>query len=66
MIVANAIRRGSWTALLPVAAFVALVDRLQVTAEEPALRARFGAEYDDYCASVPRWVNHRSVSVFRR
>jgi protein-S-isoprenylcysteine O-methyltransferase Ste14 len=24
--------------------------------EEPGLRRRFGAEYDDYCARVPRWL----------
>jgi protein-S-isoprenylcysteine O-methyltransferase Ste14 len=24
--------------------------------EEPGLRRRFGAEYDAYCANVPRWV----------
>jgi protein-S-isoprenylcysteine O-methyltransferase Ste14 len=24
--------------------------------EEPRLRERFGAAYDDYCAHVPRWV----------
>jgi protein-S-isoprenylcysteine O-methyltransferase Ste14 len=24
--------------------------------EEPGLRRRFGAEYEDYCALVPRWL----------
>lgn len=24
--------------------------------EEPALRKRFGASYDDYCGRVPRWL----------
>lgn len=24
--------------------------------EEPALRSKFGAEYDDYCRRVPRWI----------
>jgi protein-S-isoprenylcysteine O-methyltransferase Ste14 len=24
--------------------------------EEPKLRATFGAEYDHYCAAVPRWI----------
>lgn len=27
-----------------------------VTHEEPTLRKTFGAEYDDFCANVPRWV----------
>ncbi len=24
--------------------------------EEPSLRARFGAEYEEFCAAVPRWI----------
>ena len=24
--------------------------------EEPGLRRRFGAEYEEYCARVPRWL----------
>ena len=24
--------------------------------EEPALRGKFGKEYEDYCARVPRWI----------
>jgi protein-S-isoprenylcysteine O-methyltransferase Ste14 len=24
--------------------------------EEPVLRRKFGAEYDDYCRRVPRWL----------
>jgi protein-S-isoprenylcysteine O-methyltransferase Ste14 len=24
--------------------------------EEPTLRKRFGAEYEEYCRNVPRWV----------
>jgi len=24
--------------------------------EEPALRSKFGREYEDYCARVPRWI----------
>ena len=26
--------------------------------EEPALRHKFGAEYEDYCRRVPRWLPH--------
>ena len=64
LLVANAVRRGSWTALLPVAAFVAVIDRLQILAEEAALEARFGAEYADYRAAVPRWLDRRSLEPF--
>lgn len=66
LLVANAVRRNSWTALLPVAAFVVFIDRVQVAAEEPALLANFGAEYEGYRAAVPRWLDHRSVVVARR
>jgi protein-S-isoprenylcysteine O-methyltransferase Ste14 len=66
LLVANAIRRGSWTALLPVAVFTVVVDRLQIAAEEPALLANFGAEYEAYRASVPRWLGRRSVTMRRQ
>ena len=26
--------------------------------EEPALRRKFGAEYEEYCKRVPRWIPH--------
>lgn len=56
MLAANALQRGAWLAGLPVGAFVLAIDRLQIPAEEDALRAHFGAEYDEYCARVPRWL----------
>jgi protein-S-isoprenylcysteine O-methyltransferase Ste14 len=61
LLVANALRRGSWVALLPVGAFVIVIDRLQIVAEEAALNARFGPEYELYCATVPRWLDQRSL-----
>jgi len=61
LLTANAIRRGSWAALLPVGGFVVLIDRLQITAEERALVAKFGAEYESYVATVPRWLDQRSL-----
>ena len=66
LLVAYAVRRGSWTALLPVAAFTAYIDRVQIAAEEPALLANFGAEYEEYRAAVPRWLDRRSVTVARQ
>ena len=60
LLVANAVRRGSWTALLPVAGFMAFIDRVQIAAEESALRAKFGADYEAYLASAPRWLGLRS------
>jgi protein-S-isoprenylcysteine O-methyltransferase Ste14 len=26
--------------------------------EEPTLRKSFGADYERYCATVPRWIPH--------
>ena len=66
LLVSNALRRGSWTALLPAAVFTVVIDRVQIAAEEPALLANFGAEYEAYRASVPRWLDFRSVSITRR
>jgi protein-S-isoprenylcysteine O-methyltransferase Ste14 len=64
LLVANAVRRGSWTALLPVAAFTFVIDRVQIAAEEAALLAHFGAEYEVYQATVPRWLDARSLAAY--
>jgi protein-S-isoprenylcysteine O-methyltransferase Ste14 len=29
---------------------------LQIRAEEAALRARFGADFEEYCRRVRRWI----------
>jgi protein-S-isoprenylcysteine O-methyltransferase Ste14 len=61
VLVANAVRLGSWRSLVPVAAFVLVIDRVQIAAEETALRERFGDDYEAYAAAVPRWVDRRSL-----
>lgn len=53
---AHALLRGGWLPALPVAAFVAVIDRTQVRPEEAALRQLFGPDYDAYCDRVPRWL----------
>jgi protein-S-isoprenylcysteine O-methyltransferase Ste14 len=53
---AHALVRGGWLTVLPLAAFVAVIDLTQVRPEEAALRELFGEEYDAYCAQVPRWL----------
>jgi protein-S-isoprenylcysteine O-methyltransferase Ste14 len=61
LLVANAIRLRDWRALVPLAAFVGYIDRIQIAAEERALAEKFGADYAAYRADVPRWVDARSV-----
>ena len=61
LLVANALRLESWKALLPVAAVALVIDRLQIAAEESALLANFGADYEAYRVKVPRWLGRISV-----
>jgi protein-S-isoprenylcysteine O-methyltransferase Ste14 len=60
LLAANALRLGSWKALLPVVAFTLVIDQVQVAAEESSLLANFGADYEAYRATVPRWLGRRS------
>ena len=53
---AHAVTRGSALAWIPVGAFAALLDRVQIPAEEEALREKFGEAYVAYCERVPRWA----------
>lgn len=66
MLLAHAVWRGSWTALLPLAGYVGFIDRAQIAAEETALDARFGPDYDAYRATTPRWVDRRSLGRLTR
>lgn len=61
LLTANALRLGSWKALLPAAAFILVID-CQIAVEESALLANFGADYEAYRATVPRWLGPSSVS----
>jgi protein-S-isoprenylcysteine O-methyltransferase Ste14 len=61
LLVANAIRLGAWKALLPVAAFTVVIDQFQIRAEESALHANFGADFEAYRATVPRWLGRKGV-----
>ena len=56
LLTAHAAFRGGWLTVLPVAAFVVVIDQLQIRPEEAALRERFGPAYDDYCRTVRRWL----------
>ncbi|MFW5470700.1 methyltransferase family protein [Knoellia sp. CPCC 206435] len=63
LLLAHALWRGSWKAVLPVAGFVAFIDRAQIRPEEEALLEKFGPAYDAYRATTPRWVDHRSFGL---
>jgi protein-S-isoprenylcysteine O-methyltransferase Ste14 len=65
LLIANSVRLGAWKALAPVAAFVVGIDRLQIQAEESALLANFGADYEAYRAAVPRWLGLTSATRHR-
>lgn len=65
VLVAHAILRRSAVAAVPVAAFVLVIDRVQIPIEEAALSAKFGDAYERYRRSVPRWVDRRSVNFHR-
>jgi len=47
---------GNVLALLPVVAFVAYMNRFQITPEERALAAMFGTEFKAYKQRVRRWA----------
>lgn len=55
VLLAHAVRRGSLRALPPALAVAALLDRVQIPAEEQALAAAFGETYEEYRSSTPRW-----------
>ena len=44
-----------WLLLGP-AAFAAYIGRFQIRPEERAMREKFGADFDAYCARVRRWL----------
>ncbi len=45
-----------WATIIYIACFVLLAHLFVCFYEEPTLRHKFGADYDDYCRSVPRWI----------
>lgn len=56
LLTAHAVFRGGLLPFLPVAAFVAVIDRTQIPAEELAMSRGFGEAYEAYRVEVPRWV----------
>jgi len=63
MYVADVLLLAAWAAWLanlaavvPIALFIAYMNRFQIAPEERALQARHGAAYTDYCRLVRRWL----------
>jgi protein-S-isoprenylcysteine O-methyltransferase Ste14 len=56
LLVAHGLLRGGWRTALPVAAFVGVIDRFQISPEETALLEHFGADYEAYRGRVRRWL----------
>ena len=52
---AVALSVSSWGAALYALAFTIAAHLMVVQVEEPELRRRFGASYDEYSREVPRW-----------
>ena len=64
-LVAHALGRRSWAALIPAALYAVVIDRVQIPVEEVVLQERFGAEFEEYRAATPRWLGcpHPGVEV---
>jgi protein-S-isoprenylcysteine O-methyltransferase Ste14 len=56
LLLAWTIYLGNIAALAGVLLFILYMNRFQIAPEERALQARFGAEFDAYCARVRRWI----------
>jgi protein-S-isoprenylcysteine O-methyltransferase Ste14 len=46
----------SITAIAALPIFVAYITKFQIESEEAALRAKFASQFQEYCASVRRWI----------
>jgi protein-S-isoprenylcysteine O-methyltransferase Ste14 len=46
----------SWGIAIELAVFAVVNAVYFPLVEEPGMRRRFGTEYDEYCARVPRWI----------
>jgi protein-S-isoprenylcysteine O-methyltransferase Ste14 len=55
-IAGQALLLGRLWLLAYAAAFAAVTAAFVKLYEEPALRRRYGAQYEDYCAAVPGWI----------
>lgn len=61
VLVAHAVARRSTLSLVPAAGFALVINNAQIEAEERAMAANFGADWDRYRAATPRWLSPRSL-----
>ncbi|WP_296604800.1 isoprenylcysteine carboxylmethyltransferase family protein [Nocardioides sp.] len=61
VLLAHAVARRSVAGLVPLAGFVLVISRTQIAAEERAMAANFGPDWEAYAATTPRWVGLRSL-----
>ncbi len=55
-ILGQAMIYASWEISVYALLFFAAVELFVLFYEEPHLRRKFGAEYDEYCRQTPRWI----------
>jgi protein-S-isoprenylcysteine O-methyltransferase Ste14 len=56
VLVGVAVATANLLAVLLLPAFVLYMNRFQIKPEERALSAMFGAQFENYCAKVRRWI----------
>lgn len=61
VLVAHATTRRSPAGFIPATGLVLLPNMAQIEAEERAMAANFGPEWDQYVATTPRWLSLRSL-----
>lgn len=66
VLLAHGVARRSVLGLVPLAGFVVVIDKTQIEAEEQAMAAAFGPEWDRFCATTPRWIGLRTSLSRRR
>lgn len=62
VLVAHAIARRSPAGFIPAVGFALLINKAQIEAEERAMAANFGRDWDRYVATTPRWLGRRSFA----
>src|SRR5262249_52413120 len=57
IILGQALLFGDWRLIVYGAVFWLACHAFVLVYEEPTLRRKFGAEYEAFCANVPRWIS---------